>query len=151
MRRQRGYSYLVAMFMVAILAVLSMRGLENSLTKERRDQEAELLYVGQAFRNAIRAYYEGTPGSAKQYPPDVVSLLQDVRVTRMSRPLRKLYRDPITGSQDWGIVPAPDGGVMGVYSLSLQQPIKSDGFPAELAGFVGAKKYQDWKFVYSPG
>jgi type II secretory pathway pseudopilin PulG len=150
MRRQQGFSYGVAMFVVAMLTVFSLRGLENSLTKERRAKEAELLFAGQAYRDAIRKYYDNTPGFAKHYPPDVRALLQDVRATRMSRPLRKLYWDPITASQDWGVVPAPDGGVMGVYSLSSQQPLKIDGFPAGLTGFIGAKSYQDWKFVYQP-
>ena len=142
---------MVAMFMVAVVAVWAASAVENTSTRERRDQEAQLLYAGTAYFNAIRAYYDNSPGSSKQYPPDLPSLLQDARATRMSRPLRKLYLDPITGSQSWGIVPAPDGGVMGVYSLSRRQPIKIGGFAAEFARFAGAKTYQDWKFVYPPG
>ena len=150
MKRQQGFSYLVAMFVVAILAVISLRGLENSASKERRAQEAELLFIGKAYRDAIRKYYENSPGFAKHYPPDVASLLRDARATRMSRPLRRLYWDPITASQNWGVVPAPGGGVMGVYSLSLREPMKVDGFPPEFAGFTRAKSYQDWKFVFQP-
>lgn len=150
MRRQQGFSYLIALFLVALLAVLSLRGLEVTLMKERRDKEAELLLVGQAYRQAIKAYYENTPGSDKQYPAELKALLEDGRTTRMNRPLRKLYRDPVSGGEEWGIVPAPGGGVMGVYSLSTQAPIKTNGFPAELLGFINAKQYQGWKFVYQP-
>lgn len=148
--RQRGFSYVVAMFAVAILAVLSLRALENLHTKERREKEVELLFAGQAYQNAIRLYYDNSPGTEKHFPPDLQALLLDARATRISRPLRKLYRDPIAGSEVWGIVPAPGGGVMGVYSLSSQQPIKIAGFPVDLQGFAGARQYQDWKFVYQP-
>ncbi|QDQ26002.1 hypothetical protein FNU76_06350 [Chitinimonas arctica] len=45
---------------------------------------------------------------------------------------------------------APSGGIMGVYSLSMQAPQKIDGFPAELASFKDAKHYRDWQFIYQP-
>lgn len=151
--RQQGFSYLVALFMVAILSVLSLRAMENVRTKERREKEAQLLFVGQAYRNAIREYYENTSGTAKRYPPDLESLLIDIRANRMRRPLRKLYRDPITSSTTWGVVWGEADGVMGVtgvYSLSTQEPIKIGGFPVDLRSFTGAKHYHEWQFVYQP-
>jgi type II secretory pathway pseudopilin PulG len=150
MRRQKGFTYMIALFMVATLSVVSLRAMERTLTKDRREREAELLYVGQAYRQAIQVYYQNSPGTAKKYPPDLQSLLQDARTTSLQRPLRKLYRDPITSSLNWGIVSSADGGVMGVYSLSTQQPIKVNGFPVTLFGFTGAKSYQQWQFVYQP-
>jgi len=150
MQRQRGFSYPVAMFMAALLAVVSMRALENTMTAERRDKEAELLVVGQAYRDAIRTYYDNSPGTAKTYPPELSALLQDARTTRLRRHLRKLYRDPVSGSGEWGLVRTEQGGVKGVYSLSSLRPMKSDGFPAELAGFAGAAQYRQWQFVYEP-
>ncbi len=150
MKKQGGFTYVIAMFLVAALAVIAGRAMENSQTRERRAKEAELLIVGQAYRSAIRQYYQNTPGFDKRYPTSLRALLQDERATRMTRPLRKLYRDPITGSAEWGLVEAPDGGVMGVYSLSFRQPIKIDGFTPDLADFANVKKYQDWKFVYQP-
>ncbi len=148
--RQQGFSYVIAMFMVAVLSILSVRALENTLTKARRDKEDQLLYVGQAYREAIRTYYENTPGSAKTYPPNLAALLEDGRTTTTRRPLRRLYRDPITSSLDWGIVRGENDVVIGVYSLSSERPIKADGFPNTLTGFTNARRYQDWKFVYQP-
>ena len=150
LRRQQGFSYPVAMFLVALLALVSVRALENSLTAERRSKEAELLSVGSAYRNAIQNYYENSPGTAKTYPPDLEALLLDRRANRLRRPLRKLYRDPITGSPDWGIVRTESGAVKGVYSLSTRKPFKSDGFAPELSGFFNAKQYRQWLFVYEP-
>lgn len=149
-RKQKGFTYLIALFMVATLSIVTLRALENSLTKDRRDKEAELLFVGQAYQQAIMTYYQNSPGTAKKYPDNLASLLQDSRTTSLQRPLRRLYFDPMTASQDWGTLPAPDGGVMGVYSLSKQKPIKVNGFPPTLSNFIGAKSYTEWQFIYVP-
>ncbi len=65
------------------------------------------------------------------------------------RYLRQLYPDPMTG-KEWGIVKAPTGGILGVYSLSDDKPFKTAGFKARDRAFEGAQKYSDWKFVYTP-
>lgn len=148
---QAGFSYMVALFALAVLAVLSTRALQNLQLMERREREDELLFVGQAYLNAIAQYHQQSPGTIKRYPPDLQALLIDERAVRVRRPLRRLYRDPIDGNQQWGVVEAPDGGVMGVYSLSLQAPIKRAGFPPALASFENAANYQDWKFVHDEG
>ncbi|MET0264254.1 MAG: type II secretion system protein [Duganella sp.] len=138
------------MFLVAVLSIISVRALDNTLTRERRDKEAQLLDVGQAYLQAIQRYYEGAPGSVQSYPLKLEDLLLDVRLTRPTRPLRKLYRDPITGSSEWGLVLEENGGIKGVYSLSNARPFKQDGFREQLQSFTGAARYSDWKFVYQP-
>ncbi|MES2130508.1 MAG: type II secretion system protein [Pseudomonadota bacterium] len=150
MRREAGFSYVIVMFLVAVLSLLAARAMENTLTAERRQKEDELLRVGQAYRDAIRSYYEQSPGTAKVYPPTLEALLLDGRGTRLRRPLRKLFRDPMNSDAKWGVLEAEGGGVMGVYSLSTLKPIKTDGFPAELAGFTNAKHYSEWQFTYQP-
>ena len=151
MRREQGFSYPIAMFLVALVAIVTVRALENSMTAERREKERDLLAVGQAYRNAIRSYYDNSPGTSKSYPPDLEALLLDKRATRMRRPLRKLYRDPMSGSAEWGIVRTAEGAVKGVYSLSVLKPFKTDGFPVELKSFANASQYKQWLFVYEPG
>jgi type II secretory pathway pseudopilin PulG len=142
---------MVALFALAILAVLTTRALENVRTTERRGREEELLFIGQAYINAIAQYYEQSPGTVKKYPATLEALLLDERTVRLRRPLRRLYRDPIDGELSWGLVTAPDGTVMGVYSLSAKAPLKTNAFPAALSTFAHATSYQDWKFVYLPG
>jgi len=149
-RRQQGFTYLIALFMVATLSIVTLRALENSLTKDRRAKEAELLFVGQAYQQAIMNYYQNSPGTAKAYPKNLAALLEDKRTSTLQRPLRRLYFDPMTASQDWGIMPGPEGGVMGVYSKSTQQPIKVNGFPPTLGNLIGAKSYTEWQFFYTP-
>jgi type II secretory pathway pseudopilin PulG len=151
MREQGGYSYVIVMFLVAILSLVSTRALENSLTSARRDKESELLWVGQAYRRAIQEYYENTQGSDKRYPNSLRDLLEDTRPILLRRPLRRLYRDPITGGE---MVPiraeGSAGPIIGVRSASAQAPLKVDGFPVELANFSHAISYQTWQFIYQP-
>jgi len=153
MPRQAGFSYVVVMFLVAVMSLISVRALRNTLTDERRSKEAELLATGIAYRNAIKAYYENAPGTGKIYPESLDALLEDRRGTKIRKHLRKRFRDPITGSREWGLVYLDEEHkqLIGVYSLSEQRPIKRDGFPDELQTFVNAPSYRDWKFVFAPG
>lgn len=140
---------MTALFMVAILGVgLALAG-EVWETLAKREKEAELLFIGEQYRQAIRRYYEGTPGGIKRYPRSLQDLLADPRHASTQRHLRKLYRDPL-GGEEWGLVKAPDGGISGVYSRSEQAPLKTGNFRLRDAGFASAKRYADWTFVYAP-
>lgn len=150
MRHQDGFSYVIVMFLVAVMSIVSVRALERTSTREKRDKEAQLLDVGTAYLKAIEQYYNEAPGTAQSYPPELEDLLYDGRLTRPQRPLRKLYRDPITGNVEWGLVRNASGAVIGVYSLSNAKPFKQQGFSADLLSFTGAQRYSDWKFIYQP-
>ncbi len=148
--RSRGFTYLAVLIAVAITAgALAAAGGVYSHVAQR-EKERELLFVGEQFRQAIALYYWRTPGGAHQYPKSLEALLEDKRWPTTQRYLRKLYRDPLTGTADWGIVEAPGGGIMGVYSRSEEVPIKTGGFAARWTAFEEARNYADWKFVFSP-
>ncbi len=148
-RSQRGFTYLGALFIVALLSAgLALAG-EVWETGVKREKEAELLFIGNEYRNAIRRYYESTPGGVKRYPRTLQELLADPRQPGIHRHLRRRYRDPF-GNPEWGLVKAPDGGIAGVYSLSQEAPLKTERFALRDAGFASAKRYADWQFVYSP-
>lgn len=146
--RQGGFSYLVALFALALLSLLTTRALETSRTSIQREREAELLFAGHAYMDAIRLYYDSAPGTVRRYPPDLQSLLLDDRGVRVRRHLRRLYRDPMTQGADWGVIESDDGGIKGVYSRSQGVPIKKSGFPDDLRNFKDANHYADWKFVH---
>ncbi len=147
-RAQRGFTYLTALFMVAVLSGgLALAG-EAWNTSAKRQKELELLFIGHQYRRAIERYYESTPG-VKRYPRALQELLADPRQPSRPRHLRRLYADPF-GNSEWGLVKAPDGGISGVYSLSEEAPLKTGNFRLRDAGFESAKRYADWKFVYSP-
>ena len=149
MSRACGFTYLTALFVVAILAGgLALAGTvwEQAAARER---EAELLFVGHQYRRAIGLYYDSTPGTVKRYPRALEDLLKDPRQPATQRYLRKLYPDPL-GGKEWGVVKGSDGGVAGVYSLSEAKPIKVSGFKVRDAAFEGAGMYADWKFMHTP-
>lgn len=145
--RQRGVTYLALLLAIAMMgAILGAVG-EVSRTVQQREREKELLFVGNEYRRAIGLYYQRTPGPAKQFPRSLEVLLLDDRYPGVQRYLRKLYRDPITDSSDWGLFKTPDGAIMGVYSRSEAAPIKVAGFVGRNAEFEGATQYSAWKFV----
>ena len=145
---QRGFTYLTVLFMVAMMAGgLALAG-EVWNTSTMREKEAELLQVGNEYRKAIERYY--LSGPQRQYPKNMEDLLKDPRQPGTVRHLRRLYPDPITGKDEWGLVKSADGGFAGVYSLSESAPLKTAGFAVRDASFEGKTKYAEWQFVFAP-
>ncbi|OGA78200.1 MAG: hypothetical protein A3G81_31265 [Betaproteobacteria bacterium RIFCSPLOWO2_12_FULL_65_14] len=112
----------------------------------QREKEAELLFRGNQYREAIASYYK----KERRYPKALAELVEDKRFPTPARHLRKLYPDPVTGEGQWGLVEAPGGGIMGVYSKSEARPVKSGGFSLANKTFQDAARYADWKFFYTP-
>jgi type II secretory pathway pseudopilin PulG len=148
--RAQGFTYLSLLIVVAITAgaLAAAGGIWSQAAQ--REKERELLFVGEQFRQAIALYYWRTPGGAHQFPQSLDALLEDKRWPVTQRYLRRIYRDPLTGGTDWGVVEAPGGGIAGVYSKSEETPIKTAGFPMRYATFAEARNYTDWKFVFAP-
>jgi len=155
-RFERGYSYLVLLFTVAIAAAgMAGTGIVWH-TEQQRDRETELLFIGNQIRAAIISYYARTPpGSLRRYPGTLDELLKDPRFPMTVRHLRKLYRDPITGTTEWGLIIHPGGGIMGVYSKSDALPLKRAGFDLQNRLFEDRAQalgktltYKEWQFAH---
>lgn len=150
MHRQRGFGYLGILFAIAIGSV-ALAGLGTLWSLERqREKELELLFIGAEFQRAIGMYYQRSPGSVKRYPRSIEDLLKDNRFLGVQRYLRKNYVDPMTGKREWGLIQAPEGGIMGVHSLSGDTTLKRANFPLVHEGFEKARHYREWQFVYRP-
>lgn len=148
-KAQQGVIFLALLLVIATMgAGLATTG---TLWREvqQRAKEQELLFVGMQYRRAIQQYYETSPGG-KRYPPSLEALLLDDHSAEIRRYLRRPYRDPLTNLPEWGLVLAPQGGVMGVYSLATGEPIKNANFPAVLNWEPAPASYAEWKFVYVP-
>ena len=143
-----GFTYLGLLFAIAIMGIALAAAGSLWQVAQQRDQERELLYIGNQYRQAIALYYEKSPGGGKQFPKSLENLLQDNRHVTIQRYLRKLYRDPITNSDTWGIIEVPGNTITGVYSLSEATPIKQANFEVNNQTFNGKTHYSDWKFVY---
>ncbi|MGU3781968.1 type II secretion system protein [Burkholderia metallica] len=147
-RAQRGIAYLGVLMLVAALGLGMTQAARVWTTVQQRDREAQLLFVGNQFRAAIASYYNAAEGS--RYPPSLDVLLEDRRALPTVRHLRRLYADPLTGTTQWGLVKAPDGGIMGVYSEAPGRPLKRQGFAARDEAFGDSDAYGEWAFVYLP-
>ena len=149
-RASTGITLLAVMVALALMIAVLLGMLTVWWQERAREKQAELLWVGAKFREAIGRYYEAAPDAAKRYPERLEDLLEDPRHPGTQRYLRKVYRDPVTNSAAWGTVPAPGGGIMGVYSRSQAAPIRGASKGAAGPMDPGAKHYSDWKFIYGP-
>lgn len=146
-----GFTYLGLMFLLAASGIAMVAVSQVWYTAQKRDKEEQLLFAGGQIRLAIGHYYNSTPGKAQRYPSTMQDLLRDPRFPGVSRHLRKLYRDPMVDNGEWGLMKAADGTIIGVYSLSEQEPLKKGGFGGEDRNFEGKTKYSDWIFLHKAG
>jgi type II secretory pathway pseudopilin PulG len=146
-RAQAGFGFLTVLFLIILIGLaLGQAGTVWS-TQSTRLKEADLLWVGEQYRNALKAYYEAGNGAAKTWPHTLDDLILDPRQPTIRRYLRKRYPDPLTGKQDWGLISDPvTNEIRGVYSRAPGQPLKQSGFPKNEADFEKAKTYADWRF-----
>jgi len=157
-RKTKGFTLAEMIVVLGILSILTLSALPLAETAVKREKEIELQRSLRMMREAIDAYKkladekkieveEDTEG----YPPDLETLVEgvDVRVeaegnkkaeTRIVRFLRRIPRDPMTRSYDWGL-------------RSYQDDIDSDSWGGENVYDVYTKsravaldgtRYRDW-------
>ena len=140
-----GFTYVGLLFAIVLLGImLSVAGVMWD-TQARREREQQLLFVGLQYQSAIAAYRAIQFNGQSVLPPSIDELLEDHRFPMPVRHLRKRYVDPITNSTEWGLVRAGNG-IVAVYSLSAERPIKQANFGPCCENFASAKHYSDWKF-----
>lgn len=146
--RQRGFTYLGLIILVAILGLVGAAGLKMGSLLQRQAAEQELLDIGAQFSDALYSYAAATPPGQPQQPPNLAALLRDPRFPQVRRHLRKLYADPITGRAEWGLLYQPgSNGIIGVHSLSPAAALKVGNFEARFAGFDGKARLSEWHFM----
>lgn len=148
-RRVQGFTYLLVLFALAALGLTLAGTGQVWHAVAQREREAELLFVGNQFRQAIGSYYRLSPEGAAKYPAQLQELLEDARFPARHRHLRRLYRDPMTGSFEWGLVRVGDR-IVGIHSLSEGTPYKTVFEPRD-AALQGAARYDQWVFRHDPG
>ena len=144
--RQKAFTYIGLLILIALIGVALAVTAELVSTAVQREREQDLLFVGIAYANAIDSYRRNSPG-VRQFPSTMEDLVKDPRFPNTRRHIRRLYRDPITESSDWGIVRGPGNGIVGVYSKSERAPLKKTGFPRRQQHLAGAKQYSEWRFL----
>jgi type II secretory pathway pseudopilin PulG len=146
-RRGGGFTYIGLLVAVAIMGIMWAAAGTLWSVAAQRDKEAELLFIGHQFRNAISRYYAA---NGFRYPRELADLLNDESSAVPRHFIRQVYRDPMTGESDWQLIRAADGGVMGVASRSKAKSIKRANFTLLDSGFKDMESYSDWQFIYEP-
>jgi type II secretory pathway pseudopilin PulG len=149
--RETGFTYLTVLITIAIIGIVSTAAIQVGSIAQRRDAEEELLAIGMEFRAALASYAAASPPGQRQVPASMEELLRDPRFAEPRRHLRKLYFDPLTGTQEWGLLKGPDAngiiGIVGIYSLSEETPIKIGNFDSMFESFSKKTSYRYWVFT----
>lgn len=114
-RGERGLTYLEVMITIAILLVLSAAALPVARTAIKRQKELELRSALREMRAAIDMFKKYSDSGLIQqegletegYPKDLESLVDGVTqvgaVDKKLRFLRRIPKDPMTNSIEWGL------------------------------------------------
>jgi type II secretory pathway pseudopilin PulG len=147
---QQGFAYALLLVVVAIIGMAAAASVTLGATFARRAAEQRLLIIGGEFERALESYRASTPaGNPARDPRTLEDLLKDPRYAALKRHLRQVYPDPVSGGDEWGLLRAPSGAILGIYSLGSGTPIKHTGFAAQRAHFENAERYADWIFGLS--
>lgn len=123
-RSQRGFTMALALALAVVMGIMLMKTGPLVSAEVQRENEAELIFRGEAIANALRLY------SAKvgRYPMD----LDEVMKLR-PRILRQKYKDPMTPGGEWEYItqvrPGASGNtdglpIVGVRSRSTANSIR---------------------------
>jgi len=98
---ERGFTLAMVLVALAVLSIMMGVAVQTVTFQMRREKEAELIFRGQQYVEAIRLYrqkYGRYPNSLKE--------IWEVK----PRVIRKKWKDPITDSWYWGLIHPGQGG-----------------------------------------
>ena len=137
---QRGFILAQLLALVTVMGILLTKAMPSVIAEVQRDQEEELIFRGEAIRNAMRRYKAQTG----TYPTSLEDLVK-VR----PRILRKLYKDPMTANGDWDIItavqPGASGNSTGLPIAAIRSRSQKDSFRI----YQGKTLYSEWIFAAS--
>jgi type II secretory pathway pseudopilin PulG len=93
-RPARGYVLIMLMVVVFALSVGALIALPVWQTQVQREKEAELIFRGKQYVEAVRLYQQKYPGS---FPQSFEELVEE-------KCIRRLYKDPMTKDGLWNVV-----------------------------------------------
>jgi type II secretory pathway pseudopilin PulG len=147
-RSEAGFTYIGVLLLVAVVGIALSATSTVWHFEVQREKERELLFIGNEFRAALDKYAAATlSGGGRRFPTRLEDLLLDERYLAKRRHLRRLYVDPMTGKDDWGLVRTADGQIIGVHSLSKEATIKKANFDLRDSGLTGRATYDQWVFM----
>jgi type II secretory pathway pseudopilin PulG len=94
-RAEAGYTLVMFIVIIAIMSIAMGVAVQTAEFQMRREREAELIFRGEQFVEAIRLYKI----KYGRYPMQLKEIFE-----AKPRVIRKKWKDPITDSLNWGIV-----------------------------------------------
>lgn len=157
LKKWSGFTLVEMLVTLAILAVLAGVAVPLARTAVQREKEIELRRNLRLLREAIDAYKNmadenlfSVEADTEGYPPDLETLVEGVEITeqkeggesekKIVRFLRRIPRDPMTDSTDWGLrsyQDDPDSDSWGgenVFDVFTRSPAKA----------LDGSRYRDW-------
>ena len=93
---EEGYILIAVLFLVAMVLIALAAAAPKMAADIQRDREVELIHRGKQYVRAIKLYYKAFGA----YPPNLDALEK----TNDIRYLRKRYKDPMTGKDEWHLI-----------------------------------------------
>jgi type II secretory pathway pseudopilin PulG len=102
---EAGYTMVMFVMIIAVMSIAMGVAVQTAEFQMRREREAELIFRGQQFIEAIRLYKI----KYGRYPMQLKEIYE-----AKPRVIRKKWKDPITDSENWGIIfLGQEGGQLG--------------------------------------
>ena len=145
----QGFVLLSLLFFVAAIAIQVVVSLPRAAMQAQRIREERLIYRGKQYKRAVQLYFR----KYQKYPEK----MDDLEETNGQRFLRRRYKDPLTGEDEWRLVHMGADGRMAdslIYDIEEEEgqevasgyggtgpnaPMGSSvGFPGYSAGFAAS-------------
>ena len=125
---ERGFALLLVFLMAAIVAITLYMELPRVAMQAQRDKEQRLIDTGEQYKRAIQLFY----AKAKRYPAEI----KDLENFQNQRFLRRRYKDPMTGKDEWRLIHVQNG-ILTDSKISKPAGPAGDKQPSGPNGFVG--------------
>jgi len=153
---KKGFTLTEMLVTLTILAILSLAVMPLAKTAVKREKEIELRRNLRLMREAIDAYKRladekkiEVDEDSYGYPPSLETLIKGVEVeekgedrksTKIVKFLRRIPKDPMTNSYDWGLKSYQDDLDSDVWG----QENVYDIYTRSLATALDGTKYREW-------
>jgi len=154
-QKNKGFTLVEMIITLTILAILAAAVFPLAKTAVKREKEIELRRNLRIIREAIDAYKKladekkiEVEDDTEGYPPDLETLIEGVELisgkeeseTKIMKFLRRIPKDPVTNSYDWGLrsyQDEPDSDHWGGENVY-------DVYTKSLGTALDGTKYKDW-------
>lgn len=135
---QRGFTMALALALAVVMGLMLLKVAPAVSTTVQRENEAELIFRGEAIATALKVYFAKTG----HYPADLDELLK-----LRPRILRQKYRDPMTRDGEWELVtqvqPGASGNTEGLPIVGVRSRSEKNSFRS----YQNKTLIHDWLFT----